>query len=230
MTTVWTMISDATGANFTQVCLAVTDSGSIVALPPPAKTTIDANGNPTPVDPVVYDKQLKQQQWIFNCLSKGSSVSVSSTNYIQSATFQIQSNYSQAYLNVDAKVANAIMSSNAVGWLCSLQSVGPSSFTYSANPWVIYTTSRDELIVPQMTNPGSEPLTWSITPALPQGLVLQTTGIDAGTIMIASGMTAVQSPAVIYTVTASIVINGQTHSSTAQVTIEVDVPASGMQT
>jgi hypothetical protein len=228
LTTIWTMTSDSTGSTVTQVCLAVTDSGSVVALPPPSKTIPDSSGNMQPVDPKVYAKLLKQQQWAFNCTSKGGSVTVSGTKYIEGATFQIQSNYSQAYLNIDKQSLKATMGSGAQDWFCSLQSVGPSKFSYSANPWIIFTTSRDQMIVPQMSSPGSQPLVWSITPPLPSGLKLLNDGANGGSISISTGMTAVQTPSTIYSVTASILINHQTYSQQCQVTIEVDTPPSGL--
>jgi len=230
MTTIWTTTSDADGTKVAQVCLAVTDSGSVVALPPPAKVAPDSSGVLKPVDPTVYAKELKQQQWILTCTSNGGSVKISNVNYPLSADFQLQSNYSQNYLNLDSTGNKVVMKTTAQTWTCSMQPVGPSSFTYSCDPWVLSTTSRDQLVVPQMSSPGSQPLTWSIAPNLPQGLkLIDGDDAKAGDIAIVSGSTPVASPATQYTVTALITINGLNYKSTGTITVEVDVPPSGLQ-
>jgi hypothetical protein len=227
ITTVWTTTNDANNKYYV-VCLAVDDTGAVVALPPPAKPVPGSDGTTAPSDAANYAKLVKQQQWIFTCTAMNNTVQINDTPYLESATFQIQSNYSNAYLALDSSRASVVTSSTAQNWLCGLQSVGPSPFSYTVNPWNIYTNDRDDMIVPRMVSPGSQPLTWTITPPLPTGLVLRTDAQDGGAIAIASGQTATATASKEYTVKASIVFNGVTYFQTAKVTISVTVPPSGL--
>lgn len=184
---------------------------------------MDANGNP--VDPTTYGTQVAQQRWIVNCITNlNKTVIVQSTKYPTQAIFTVQSKASGQYLVIDPVTKKVSMSSTAQDWFCTMNPIGPSLFTYSTNPWILLTTSEDESIVPQMTAPGSEPLSWSVSPDLPAGLqLLDSSGdLNAGTITIISGQTPAQTVSTIYTVTASITINGASYSQFTEVTIEVD--------
>lgn len=221
LTTIWTTSALVDGSNPTNVCLAIDSNNNVVAITPPAQ--VDANGNP--VNPTTYANQVAQQRWIVNCITNlNKTVTVQSTNYPTQAIFTVRSKASDQYLVVDPVTKKVTMSYTAQNWLCTMNPIGPSIFTYSTNPWTLLTTSQNESIVPQMTAPGSEPLSWSVSPDLPAGLqLLDTSGdLNAGTITIISGQTPAQTPSTIYTVTASITISGVPYSKSTGVTIEVD--------
>ncbi|KAJ3514038.1 hypothetical protein NLJ89_g2607 [Agrocybe chaxingu] len=219
-TRIWTPTTDANGKTRAQVCLSVDDSSQIIALPPPSKTRKDDKGNTIPADPVVYAKLVKQQQWIFDCTQKGASVMVEDASYVTTAGFTIRSAATNSYLTVDAQATRVQLAGSPQEWICRMESIGPSGFSYAGSPWTIYTDSRDELIAAQMDSPGSEPLTWTIKPTLPAGLEIR----SDGSIAIMANKIAAKSPKTIYTVTASITINGNKYAQSADVTIEVAVP------
>ncbi|KAJ3503343.1 hypothetical protein NLJ89_g8480 [Agrocybe chaxingu] len=220
ITRIWTTTSDANGKTRAQVCLSVDDKGQVIALPLPSKTKTDENGNTIPVDPAVYAKLVKQQQWIFDCTQKGASVTVKDTTHVTSAGFNIRSAATDTYLTIDAKGTRVQLASSPQEWICSMESIGPSGFSYAGSPWTIYTDSRDELIAAQMDSPGSQPLTWAIKPILPAGLEIR----SDGSIAIMADKTAAQSPQTIYTISASIMINGRKYMQTSNATIEVAIP------
>jgi len=224
LTTIWTTTTNKTNNTVIPVCLTVTDTGSVVALPPPAKTVSKEDGELQPVDPILYEKQVKQQQWRFTCTSKGGSVEINGIKHLKSAMFQIQSHYSQSYLCIDQTGLEVVLDCTAQVWTCNMQIVAPSSFTYLCNPWTLSTASRDQQIVPWISSPGSQPLTWSISPPLPPGLQLVGMGLKAGSITTVPMMAPMESSATAYSVTARININEQIFSSSAQVTIEVNSP------
>ncbi|KAJ3514037.1 hypothetical protein NLJ89_g2608 [Agrocybe chaxingu] len=219
LTTIWTFAT-TTGA---KLYLAVDETGSVVALPMPNKVQSNPEGNITPVDPAVCTKQLRQRQWEFVGLEKGSYVTIRDILYLKSSTYTIRSAYTNRYLSVD-KNGRPSLDSSTAKWVCEMQPLAPGRLAYFPESWTLYTTSRDESIASIMDFPGSQPLTWSISPPLPLGLHLETHLPDGGKIFILPGRTPTHSTLTTYTVSASIVIDGRRFVRTATVDIEVRNP------
>ncbi|KAI8298950.1 Jerky protein-like protein-like [Colletotrichum sp. SAR11_240] len=112
----------------------------------------------------------------------------------------------------------------AVVWTLTLQSMSPSDFSYLQQNWQLNTNQTDEQNSVTFSGATSDPLSWSITPALPSFLTL---GSTDGTICQVSGVKPAVTPATEFTVTASINILGKTYSKTAEVTISVVDPSAG---
>jgi hypothetical protein len=216
-------MSPVNGGQARPVCLAVDDNGQIIALPSPAKVYTDSEGNDHPVDPDLYEKELKQQQWICECIEKGPDVKKDDNSYVLGGTFTLYSRYKNQYLVVAAP-GGVRLGGIPEGWFLNLEPVGPGPFSYKPDPWSIYTTSRDESTVPRCDAPGSQPMTWAISPSLTSGLEIIQTGIFAGSIAISDGRTANQVAKKTYTVTASLEKGGKKLSATSTVSIEVLVP------
>ncbi|KAJ3955568.1 hypothetical protein N0V92_007920 [Colletotrichum tropicale] len=240
ITTIYTYYVDVNN-NQQPLCLAETSDGSLQALPPPAKTTKDAQGNDVPVDPSVYQQAVSMQQWTFTTKSAPQTttrtIGSSTTTYVTSAQFVATRNnrfltlkkQSDGTSIIDLDTVDNSGNPNsdpmrAVVWTLTLQSMSPSDFSYLQQNWQLNTNQTDEQNSVTFSGATSDPLSWSITPALPSFLTL---GSTDGTICQVSGVKPAVTPATEFTVTASINILGKTYSKTAEVTISVVDPSAG---
>ncbi|KAJ6263322.1 hypothetical protein Dda_1885 [Drechslerella dactyloides] len=243
--TCWSVKTDATGITrvFTYITndkkllqtiyLAILDDGTVGFAPPPAKVTTDSSGKITPVDPQVYDAQLKKQQWSIVCRAEGTSitrtVNKKPQTFMQSAYFSVFNGNNQLYLEPNGAggfqyALGAPTFGSLPWWNLTLDAIGPPPLSYSKNPWTLSTVSTDETNVPMFDGPTSLPLTWSITPALPSWLQLVGSGDKQGMVMQTAGVKAPATAAQQYTVTASMVIAGKTLSQSTAFTVSVTAP------
>ncbi|KAJ3514187.1 hypothetical protein NLJ89_g2507 [Agrocybe chaxingu] len=216
LTTIWTFATTSA----TKLWLGVDETGSVVVLPTLSQIESNLKGDTNPADPAVYAKHVRQRQWEFVGLEKGSCVEIRDVSYLKSSTYTIRSAYTNGYLSVD-KNGRPSLDSSPAKWVCEMQPLAPGRLAYFPDSWILYTTSRDESIAPIMDFPGSQPLVWSISPPLPLGLHLETHPPDGGRIYVLPGRTPAHIPLTTYTVNASIVINGQRFVQVATVNIEV---------
>lgn len=228
ITTIWTYYIDPVSGQ-KPLCLTDGGDGTVHALPPPAKVTTDANGNSVLVDVATYLKELLMQQWTFTTLSDPVTTQRTyggnSVTYATSCNFALQrgNNYLAASVQNGSTVLT-LNSTSASAWTLSLQSMSPSAFNYIQPDWQLSTNQTDERNAVSFTGPSSGPLSWSITPALPSFLTLDSTD---GTISQATGVLPTAMPATIYTVTASITILAKVYPKTVTVTITVSAPPDG---
>lgn len=68
-TAIFTYGLDSEGT-WVAVLFGQTKNGDLEVVPPPSKTTTDAEGNTVPVDDMVYREALDRQQWTCICQSK----------------------------------------------------------------------------------------------------------------------------------------------------------------
>ncbi|KAJ4362083.1 hypothetical protein N0V83_011025 [Neocucurbitaria cava] len=238
ITTIWTYFMDPVKGQ-QPLCLTETTDGQLHALPPPSKTTKDANGNDVPVDATVYAQQLSMQQWTFKTLAEATTTTrtdgTNTTTFVTSAKFSALRGSKFLTLKIQTDGTTVIVLDTvdnskstlqypqgdplrATAWTLTLQSMSPSSFAYIQQSWQLNTNQKDEQNAVMFTGSTSGPLSWEITPALPSFLQLSSSD---GTIKQAPGVAPTVMQATVYTVTASIVIIGKGYSKATTVTITV---------
>ncbi|CZR47321.1 uncharacterized protein FPRO_08695 [Fusarium proliferatum ET1] len=146
--------------------------------------------------------------------------------WIDPQTMQMDAGLS---LVTDGNAVNSAGKQFCENWLFKMEPIGPPPFKYLRPHWTIYDTDTDTTDVPHFSQVGtsSSGLQWTITPALPAGVLELVTSSDAdelneGTIQQVSGKTAPVMAATTYTVSCSLVYQGKICSTqTAEIVIEV---------
>lgn len=231
--TCWCVQTDAYGASniFTYalnsegnrgvVCLAELPDGSVGAVAPPSKLTKDSNGNVVPTDPSVYQAELDKQTWSFACQSAGGTttrlIGGIPVTYQAAATFSITRGDKYLLFEKEKNVWIPKLGQPGFTWNLTLDSIGPSNFSYIQAPWNLIQTDRDERNPVMFSMPTSTPLNWSISPALPASLTI---GSD-GTITQTPNITPVVMADTTFTVTASVTLVGEKLSKSTTVTISI---------
>lgn len=229
-TSIFTYALDSKNNRVT-ICLGKSTDGKLQAVPPPAKVTTDSSGNSVPVDPKVYAEELARQQWKCTCTSKATptsrDVDGKTENFTKSANFEISQGDQWLITTQSGSSWNIGLGDKNAGsstWTLDLLTMGPAPFQYVQPDWQLTTANRDESDAPNFSGPTSTPLQWSISPTLPSFLQLAESAKDGGTISQVKGTAPTVMKGIIYTVTATMTIVGQTYSQKAQVTITVSDP------
>ncbi|TPX14613.1 uncharacterized protein E0L32_005305 [Thyridium curvatum] len=229
-TTVFTYAVDAQGKSVA-LCLAELTDGSVQVVPPASKTTTDSSGKVIPVDPKEYAAQVARQQWSFTALSDATTekrtTGSDTETYTTSGTYSISRDGKVLYMvsqtdgSIGFQLSSSAPASSTSSWTLTLQTMGPSNFSYIQSSWLLTTASTDENDDIVFSGTTSLPLQWSISPSLPSFFTLVGSGAGQGTISQVAGTKPTVMRATDYTVTASIVIEGRTFSKNSLVTITV---------
>ncbi|KAK2762104.1 hypothetical protein FQN54_001111 [Arachnomyces sp. PD_36] len=110
-------------------------------------------------------------------------------------------------------------------WLFSLESLGPVPFSYSKNPWEIFTDQKNErnLALFEESEATSTGYKWTIDPALPKDdLELVTTGSNEGMIQMKPGVKPELMAKTKYTVTCTLTLNGDPHGQ-REATVDIEI-------
>ncbi|KAL1966291.1 hypothetical protein VTN77DRAFT_4644 [Rasamsonia byssochlamydoides] len=207
------------------VCLAELSDGSVGAVGPPSKVTKDRSGKLVPADPEVYQAELARQQWSFACQSAGGTTTRTiegiSVTYQAAATFSITKGGKNLHFERENNVWIPKLGQSDFTWKLTLDSMGPSNFSYIQAPWNLLQTDRDETNAVKFSMPSSTPLNWSITPALPAFLTFRSDGPNEGTISQTPNITPAIMAKTTFTVTASVTLVGKKLSKSTTVAISI---------
>ncbi|XP_035690016.1 uncharacterized protein LOC118425316 [Branchiostoma floridae] len=177
--------------------------------------TIDGTGSLSGAS-LLTGSSADQQLWVAECQG---SVNRDSDDHLQSASFKFYSyywykNHSKKYYLGGSNNVPSASESNQQDWTVSMASTKPVGV--SMDNIILYTYQKDETFQPTLLNPGSDPKTWSISPALPDFMELDTA---TGAVSQKSGTAATVTASDTYTLT----VTNELGSSSTTFTFEVKV-------
>ena len=199
--------------------LGVDEAGNLMVLPPAEVPVKQEDGSYKPTMDE-YQKALDRRLWNGRCQGNVNLFS-GDKKQLRYANFTLESRGKPGqYLGIYS--GRPGLGSDAQQATLSMEQIGPSSFSYTPKEWTLTTDARDERCRPVFEYTASQPLAWSIRPALDAAFELVTSGVNQGFIRQREGdIKPKQQSKTWYEVTVSSTINGHTYSKSAQVQIEV---------